>query len=1049
MFKAQGCALFPVLSLSVVLASCGGDGGAVDADACIVDTLAAQPQRRFLVGETYWLPELATTDECAKLRWTLADQPSANANEVHSNAAGESRFTPTVPGTYRFVLEQATDPDAHAVDLGVVDAAERPFHNLNYFPAGSVARVGDELWVANVQKPTVTRIDPNTMAVLGELPVGAWPVAIAWNEGMEFAVVAHRGSDTLGLIALATSDAPARLVDAIWVGDEPANVVLSPDSTRAYVSLKAEDAVAVVDLAERTRIARIAAVKDPLALAISPDGATLYVASHRSGHPSRFPFPDKPIAEERDLAVIDTEGLEVRDWWLDLGTTLTGLTMAPGGDRLYLSRLLNDTEVSLADTDGASFAHEIAILDPATGAVQRSADLTRQAGSGGFAVAPHQLVVVGDRVLVTAESSDLTLILNAETLQEQGRIATPGRPRAVTAIGNDVFVHGAQATTVTKIRGSEIAGTVQTTTDPRPDLVATGQAYFTGAGRGYAQTWSCNGCHVDGLSDTLIWNAGPFSGRKVSRPFFWLEGTYPLGWDGYLSSVDNYAFTVNTNVGIRPTTAEHQGLSAYLSSLMPPPPANGATRRDGSLSELGARGLSVYEGAAGCATCHPLPLTTSRSLLPSGVSEGPTDIPGLVGSYRLGVWLKLGSATNIGSAVDQVLGTFGDPGLSADDRTALDQFLQELTARDLIVLSSTPRPDAATAVATDQPVSVTFSQPLWADPQNLAHVWLRGPDGNPVAVDYDLAATGRHLSLRPTAALAPGSDYTIVINPELEAFDERTLWVADAAKPSTWEIPFGTAEAPLLRLAGDYLWTVDMPAPDFANLGFDPDTTIPTLVTLTATETESGAEFLIDYSEGLTLTRIAVADGDRLVAPPLPIPIGPSFADGSALLAELVDMDDDGIADFAEGTLTISGPGFLQGGVQWRLTRPATPGTCNEGADGALPVTLEFDADGVPNFSWGEDLALGFYILDPDAQPPAGPGQPVTGGMAYWALQLEEFPTGFAGPVTYGIVPDGAVDITSDVGGGDGPATLVSGQCYKASLVTTGFAQGSVTFAMP
>ena len=88
-------------------------------------------------------------------------------------------------------------------------------------------------------------------------------------------------------------------------------------------------------------------------------------------------------------------------------------------------------------------------------------------------------------------------------------------------------------------------------------------------------------------------------------------------------------------------------------------------------------------------------------------------------------------------------------------------------------------------------------------------------------------------------------------------------------------------------------------------------------------------------------------------------------------------------------------------------------------------------------------------LSDPDAQPPAGPGQPVTGGMAYWAVQLEAFPDGFAGPVTYGVVPPAAIDITAMVGGGDGPAALVSGQCYKAVALTTGFKQGSVTFAMP
>ena len=137
--------------------------------------------------------------------------------------------------------------------LEVVGADAKAFENLNYYPSGSVATVGAELWVANVQKPTITRIDPATMKVLGEIAVGPWSVSLAWHEGMDFAVVAQRGSDTLGVVALANDAGPARLVDAIWIGDEPAHVVVSADGKRAYASLQAEGAVAMIDLEKRRR----------------------------------------------------------------------------------------------------------------------------------------------------------------------------------------------------------------------------------------------------------------------------------------------------------------------------------------------------------------------------------------------------------------------------------------------------------------------------------------------------------------------------------------------------------------------------------------------------------------------------------------------------------------------------------------------------------------------------------------------------------------------------------------------------------------------------
>ena len=1044
--KRRSVALAPSIFILLGLAC----SSAPTAEQCVAETFDLQAHERFVAGQTYWLPRLDDQAACGELRWTVVERPADSLEPIIKGADGLWRISPTTPGTWRFELAGISDDSS--ITLEVVAADDKPFENFNYFPSGSVAQVGDELWVANVQQPTITRVDPASMTVIDEVSVGPWPVSLAWREGMSFAVVAQRGSDTLGLVALPDDAGPARLIDAIWIGDEPAHVVLSPDGKWAYATLQSEGAVAVIDLDKRVRTARIEAVRDAKAMAISEDGGKLWVASQRSGQPSRYPFESDPVEDERDIVVIDTATHEVVDTWLDMGSTITALALGPGGDELWISRLINDTEANLADPEGLSFVNQLAVLDPNSGAVLRSADLGRQPTSAGQVVSLHGISVADDRVWVVAEGSDLALALDPNTLEEQARVSTVGRPRALARIGAQLFVHGAQATTLSRFdvaaSSSATATTLTTTDDPRPELVAAGQAYFTGAGRDYAESWSCNSCHADGLSDTLIWNAGPFSGRKVSRPFFWLEGTWPLGWDGYLSSVDNYAFTVNTNVGIRPTTAEHRALSAYLASLLPPPPANGFTRRDGSLTDLGEHGKQVYENEAGCAACHPLPLTSNRALLGAGITEGVTDVPALVGSYRLGAWMKRGEATSLSEAIDLVFESLGDPGLDGDQRGALEQFMLELTSRDFMVLTSDPRPNVG-SVAIDQSFVITFSAPIWADASNLERAWLRDAAGEAVAIERTLSEDGRHLTLTPTSTLEHASEYTLVVEPALEAFDERTLWTADAAEPSAWESAFETADAPALRLAGDYLWTVDMPTADVEAGMFDLENTIPTLVTITITETESGGEMLIDYGQDLVLERIAVADGSTFVTPPLPIPIGPSFADSSGAQGMMIDLDDDGIADEAEGTLTISGPGFQETGVHWQLSRPSAAGECNEGSDGALAIDLMFDDQGLPIIDWGAELGLGVYVVDPDAQAPAGPGQPVTGGDVYWALQLENFPTGFAGPVTYGVVPPAAIDATEAVGGGMGPAELVAGQCYKVIVLTTGFAQGSVTFAWP
>jgi len=1032
-----------VLSLlSLGLGACGLDDAS--AAACIGERFDGQSTSRHVAGETFYLPSLDQGTQCAEVRWTVQERPEGSEEPVIRGAEGSWRITPTTPGSWRLALAQADDSEAGTITIEVVDAAARPFMNYNYYPSRSIAEVGGEVWVANVQTPTITRLEAGTLAVLGEHPVGAWPVAIAWREGMDFAVVAQRGSDTLGLVDRESG----RLLDSIWVGDEPANVVLSSDGATAYVALKSENAVAVVDLAKRVRRARIEVGSDPLAMALSDDDSRLYVASHRSGQPSRYPYGEDPVAEEHDLAEVDTASLEVRRWWLNIGATITGLLLDPSGEVLYVSRTTSDTVVSLGDPSAPSFRHEVARFDVASGDFLSAADLTRQATSGGPAVSLHSMTLGGGKLWVTAEGSDMALGLDPETLAEVARVAVPGRPRGIATVGDGVYVHGAQGLKVTRIVGDIGLGSVRTTTDRRPGLVAAGQRYFTGAGESYAANWSCNSCHTDGLSDTLIWNAGPFSGRKASRPFSWLEGTYPLGWDGYLSSVDNYAFTVNTNVGVRPTTEEHRALSAYLASLMPPPPANGYTRLDGGLSEEAAAGKELFEGAGKCASCHPLPLTTTRGLLGEGVSEGPTDIPSLVGTYRLGAWLKRGDSPTLSGAIDQVAEAFGAAGLSADERASIERYLQELTGRDLFVLASEPRPETS-SVSADQPILLTFSRPLWSDADNLAQIILVDAGGGEVPISRELDSDGRHVTLSTSARLEHGQAYTVRVGPALEGFDGESLWVADAGEPAPWEVSFTTAAAPALRLGGEYLWTIDMPLANPMTQEFDLDNTLATLVPLTATETESGAALLLDYGKDLLLERVASVDGDRVVSPALPIPIGPSFADSTGFQGKLVDLDDDGIGDYAEGTLTISGPGFVEPGIAWRLSRPSDGG-CTVGAAGDVALEVTFGEDNLPVIDWGEEEGAGLYVIEPDAQPPAGPGQPVSGGDVYWALQLEAFPSGFVGPVTYGELPDAAVDVTVDVGGAaPGAAALVSGQCYKANVLTTGFSSGEYTFVAP
>lgn len=68
----------------------------------------------------------------------------------------------------------------------------------------------------------------------------------------------------------------------IPVGKAPVQVGFVPEGGRAYVSLRDENSVAVIDTAQRNRIASIAVGRNPIQVFVTPDGRYVYVANQGS-----------------------------------------------------------------------------------------------------------------------------------------------------------------------------------------------------------------------------------------------------------------------------------------------------------------------------------------------------------------------------------------------------------------------------------------------------------------------------------------------------------------------------------------------------------------------------------------------------------------------------------------------------------------------------------------------------------------------------------------------------------------------------------------------
>lgn len=142
---------------------------------------------------------------------------------------------------------------------------------------------GSRLLVVNTAdaRLEVFDITTGTPVHIGAVPTGLDPVSVRARTDSEAWVVNHV-SDSVSLIDL---DA-LNVVATIQTGDEPADVVFAGTPQRAFVSCSQINTVQVFDPNDLSAdpISIVIEAEDPRAMAVSPDGSTVYVAIFESGN---------------------------------------------------------------------------------------------------------------------------------------------------------------------------------------------------------------------------------------------------------------------------------------------------------------------------------------------------------------------------------------------------------------------------------------------------------------------------------------------------------------------------------------------------------------------------------------------------------------------------------------------------------------------------------------------------------------------------------------------------------------------------------------------
>ena len=762
--------------------------------------------------------------------------------------------------------------------------------------------------------------DTEATATAGALiATGAWPTSVVMWPDSGYALVAQTGRDSLGFLNLTT----LALEDAIHVGNEPAGIVVAGDI--AYVSISGANEVAKVDLTTRTVVGTLMTGHDPRSMVLSPSGDRLYVASLMSFNEHRLGLLEGTTEPElqRDITIVDTATFTHVGWVPEVGTMTRGLWISPDGKRLIAAVTHSNNDGSSIDADSMPHSHGLAVMDdidtlgPETPVTQ--IDLDYREISAGPAPSPFTMAVTpdGSKLVVTLSAGKAFLVLHPETLEEIMRVPTGNDPRGLIFAKGKVWTtawldNQLQGITLPEpgVLGALDQVSVEVGADPTPMAIKQGQRIFNDAGFSKHGDFSCNNCHIDGLTDGLVWDL-LVDGDVNTLAFRNVAGTDPFLWGGQLPTLFDFSREVLRLVGADASGGEMESLTLYMQSITAPP--NPYTRPGGRLTDLGELGKSVFDapagdGGGGCAACHSGPLFTNRTMVKGKTNGKMTDVPGLIGVYDTPPYGREGTWPTLEAMVVYAVEFTGGE-LTKDEMQALISYVKQIPGEALWLNSARPL-SGSDHVWVETPLELTFSQLV--APEQLDFFKMTKVDGEeetPLAGAWSV--TGRVARFIPEGPLSHDTTYHMHVEGGLMGSLGQVL--LDAL-----DLTFTTGGVPGTDVSGQFRATLyaSQVAPELINS--DPEADIAFLQAtggnVTGVLNTVISVATISHLEGVT-------SGMTLVLEPFLFDTDFGEIQLESGYIDLVDEDGDGYAD--GGTGAVSALGFT---VPLSMVRTSTPG---------------------------------------------------------------------------------------------------------------------------
>ena len=247
-------------------------------------------------------------------RWLLATgMPRAASHQGHDMGAMGGRL----------MVYRVDDMDQPALSL---DAGDHPAHVVT-------DSEGKQAFVTDSGAHVVRVFDLAAGKETGSIAAGRYPHGLRLSPDGPTLYVAAMRSDAVSVIDIASRKETAR----IEVGKGPVQVGFTADGKQAFASLSGENKLAIIDTAKRAVVGKVAVGRLPIQLHATPDGRQVYVANQGSaGRPDdRVSVID--LETRKPLATITT------------GKGAHGVAISGDGAYVFVTNI-EEATVSVIDT---------------------------------------------------------------------------------------------------------------------------------------------------------------------------------------------------------------------------------------------------------------------------------------------------------------------------------------------------------------------------------------------------------------------------------------------------------------------------------------------------------------------------------------------------------------------------------------------------------------------------------------------------------------------------------------------------------------------------